>query len=260
MEADPLRERSPRLFALFVLYLRWLFWRKFDAVRLSRTGLPAVPAGRPLIIYSNHPSWWDPALYILLCGLLFPGRAGFGPMDGEALTRYRLLRRMGVFGIDLDSKRGAARFLSTSLRVLSDPSAILWITAEGRFTDPRLRPVRLRPGIAHLARRIPDAVILPLAIDYTFWNESRPEALVRFGEPVQAGDDRSVTAWTAALEKALTATMDGLAAESGTRDPALFQPILQGAAGPGGIYDLIRRAASWSRGRRFDPRHEQRDA
>ena len=40
--------------------------------------------------------------------------------------------------------------------------------------------------MAHLARRVPGAVILPMAVEYTFWNESRAEALVRFG----------ATAWT----------------------------------------------------------------
>ena len=152
---DPLAARSPLLFWLFGWYLRWFFWRRFRAVRVSRAGLPRAPSGRPLIIYSNHPSWWDPALYILLATKLFPGRPGFGPMDHESLGRYGVLERMGVFGIALNTPRGAARFLATSLRVLSDPAGILWITAEGAFTDPRRRPVHLRPGIAHLARRVP---------------------------------------------------------------------------------------------------------
>ena len=149
--ADPARVRSDTLFWLFGWYLRWFFWRRFRAVRLSRTGLPDAPAGRPLIIYSNHPSWWDPAFYILLQAKLFPGRRGFGPMDATALGKYGLLARMGVFGIELDSPRGAARFLRTSLALLGDTRNVLWITAEGAFTDPRARPVRLRPGVAHLA-------------------------------------------------------------------------------------------------------------
>ncbi len=256
---DPLAARSPLLFWLFGWYLRWFFWRRFRAVRVSRAGLPRAPSGRPLIIYSNHPSWWDPALYILLATKLFPGRPGFGPMDHESLGRYGVLERMGVFGIALNTPRGAARFLATSLRVLGDPAGILWITAEGAFTDPRRRPVHLRPGIAHLARRVPGAVILPLAVEYAFWNESRPEALVRFGDPIETARDRTVAAWTTRLEAELTRTMDSLATESAERDPSLFQPLLRGGAGVGGIYDLSRRLRAWASGRRFDPSHEQRD-
>ena len=147
------------MFWAFGWYLRWYFYLRFHAVRLSRTGLPSACEGRSVIIYSNHPSWWDPALYILLATLLFRGRPCYGPMDAKALGKYGLFERMGVFGIALDSPRGAARFLSTSLHILSDPRSILWITAEGEFTDPRRRPITLRPGLAHLARRVPGALI-----------------------------------------------------------------------------------------------------
>ena len=247
------------MFWLFGWSLRWYFHRRFHAVRLSRSGIPAVPAG-PLIIYSNHPSWWDPALYIVLNTMLFPKRAGFGPMDEEALQKYGVLRRMGVFGVEQDSARGAARFLRTSLRVLADPAAMFWITGEGGFIDFRARPIALRAGIAHLARRVPGAVILPLAIEYTFWNESKPEVLVRFGPPVEAVRDRSVAEWAAHLEGELTRTMDVLAAESMTRNPGLFQPLVRGGTGVGGIYDLYRRFRAMRAGRRFDPSHEGPEA
>ena len=181
-------------------------------------------------------------------------------MDADALVKYRLLARMGVFGIELDSPRGAARFLRTSLDLLSDLRNILWITAEGAFTDPRTRPIRLRPGVAHLARHIPGAVLLPLAIEYTFWNESRPEALVRFGSPIETGRDRTVAEWQTVLEDALAATMDVLASESATRNPRLFAPLLRGAAGVGGIYDAQRRIRALLAGQRFDPSHDGREA
>ena len=256
MAPGPIAARSAGMVWAFGWYLRWYFFRRFHAVRVSRTGLPRVAPGRPLIIYGNHPSWWDPALYLLLRAKLLPERSGFGPMDAASLQKYGVLRRMGVFGVDLESSRGAAQFLTTALAILARPGASLWITAEGHFTDPRQRPIVLRPGLAHLARRVPGAVILPLAVEYSFWNESKPEALARFGDPIDAGRDRSVAEWTAHLEAELTRTMDVLTAESMRRDPRLFVPLVRGGAGVGGIYDLFRRARAWSAGRRFDPRHE----
>ena len=144
-------------------------------MRLSHGGLPKVPADRPLVVYTNHPSWWDPVLCILLSERLLPLRRSFGPMDAAALSRYRLLRRMGAFGIDPNTRRGATDFLRISVGALqANRDAALWVTAEGHFTDPRTRPLRLRAGIAHLARRLPEAVFVPLALEYSFWNEARP--------------------------------------------------------------------------------------
>jgi 1-acyl-sn-glycerol-3-phosphate acyltransferase len=207
------------------------------------------------VVYTNHPSWWDPALLVLTLPKIFPGRVGFGPMDRQALGRYRLFERMGVFGIDPAAQQGAREFLNVAETGLSNPRGLLCLTAEGEFTDPRTRPVRLRPGLAHLGRRLPKPVFLPLALEYCFWNESRAEALLRFGPPVEMGD-AGVQDRLAQLEQALANTMDALAKESQTRNPSLFQPLLRGTAGVGGIYDAYRRSRAWAVGRRFDARHE----
>ena len=252
---DPLRARSACAVRAFTLYLRWFFQRNFDAARMSRRGLPAIEAGRPVIICCNHPGWWDPAIFILLMHLLMPERIGFGPMDAAELRRYGVLRKMGVFGIEPRTRRGAQQFLRAGLRILDNPRSVLWVTAEGAFTDPRVRPVRLRAGVAHLVRRVPQAVILPLALEYPFWNERRPEALIHFGRPVETAVAGNIREWTAMLEAALTGTIDELAALSITRDPALFVRLLRGHSGVGGIYDLWRHAAALITGRRFDPRH-----
>ena len=248
---------SPFLTGAFRLYLRWYVWRRFHAVRLSRSSVaPAHPA-RPLVIYCNHPSWWDPALFVLALPKVAPGRRGFGPMDAAELERYGLFRRMGIFGIDMHAARGAAAFMRVSRSVLQQPGTCLCVTAEGAFTDPRLRPVRLRPGLAHLARACPDAVFLPLALEYSFWNESKPEALLRFGAPVRPADgDSSVASWQTALETGLTGTMDTLAAESATRNKAGFTILFGGTAGVGGIYDVWRRARAATGGPRFDASHQ----
>jgi 1-acyl-sn-glycerol-3-phosphate acyltransferase len=251
---DPFAVRSPVLLALFRGYLHVRFWRRFSAVRLSRGGIPDRHAGRPLVIYTNHPSWWDPALFILVSPKLFPARLGFGPMEATQLQRYGLFRRFGVFGVAAGT-RGAANFLRIARASLAEPRAAMWITAEGAFRDPRLRPLSLRPGIAHLARHVPDAVFLPAALEYVFWNESQPEALLRFGAPVQlAGLD--VAAAGEALAAGLGATMDRLAEDAAARDATRFVTLLNGTAGTGLIYDTWRRLRALASGQRFSARHE----
>jgi 1-acyl-sn-glycerol-3-phosphate acyltransferase len=237
----------------FRLYLHILFRQRFSGVRLSRKGIPAAYQGRPVVIYTNHPSWWDPALFMLVSPKLFPGRIGFAPMDAAQLRRYRLFRRFGAFGVQ-PGPSGAAAFLRTARAGLGNPNAIMWITAEGAFADPRVRPVELQPGLAHLMRHVPGAVFLPAAVEYTFWNESRPEALLRFGQPVLPAGNVADT--NAALTEELTRTMDSLAAESATRDPALFATLLLGTAGTGLFYDNWQRLRAWKSGQAFDPRHE----
>ncbi len=255
MSGDPVALRSQLLVSGFTRYLRWYAARNFHAVRVARSGLPDVPAGRPLIVYSNHPSWWDPAIYFLLAKQYMPGHRCFGPIDAAALMQYRVFRRLGIFGIEPGS-RGAARFLQVGRRVLAEPRHALWITAEGAFTDARERPVRLRPGLAHLVRDAPTAMLLPLALEYPFWNERKPEALARFGPPVATLAGRDTAALTAELAAALETSMDALASDARRRDPALFITLQRGTVGVGGPYDLARRFGALLTGRRFDPSHQ----
>ncbi len=250
-----LPRHSPALLFLFRLYLRWFLWRRFESVRVLSANPPQF-AGRPLVIYCNHPSWWDPALLLLSIPKFFPGRRAFGPMDAASLERYGVLRSMGVFGIEMNTNRGAARFLRAAKAILSTPDTCLCVTAEGAFTDPRLRPITLRRGLAHLARASPDTIFLPLALEYCFWNESKPEALMAFGAPATAAPGATVAEWSARLELALTETMDALADAAAARSPGAFRKVMRGTAGVGGVYDMWRRMRAAFGGPRFDARHQ----
>ncbi|MFY9824440.1 MAG: lysophospholipid acyltransferase family protein [Thermoanaerobaculia bacterium] len=253
-------EISPLLLSMFERYAGRDLAQHLHAVRLSQAQRPDPMAirGKPLIVYFNHPSWWDPLVCLRLATQFFPERRNYAPMEAAALSRHRFFERLGFFGVELGSARGARRFVALSQRVLSQPDSVLWIAAEGQLTDPRVRPVRLRSGIGHLAVRGRQAVLLPLALEYPFWEERRPEALARFGEEILAGEaGMNATDWTAVLEARLQAALDALAAESLARDPGRFDVLPGGPAGAGGVYGAWRRLkARFLGGERFEPAGE----
>ena len=254
---DPIERRSAALYSFFAPMMRYTMRRGFHAVRAA--GIEGARAVRgPLIVYANHPSWWDPPFFLLLHEHVFKGRLAFGPIDAAALARYRFMGRLGLFPVERGTRRGAASFLRTGVRVLRTADTVLWLTPEGRFNDPRARPLRLEAGLAHLTTAAPaDAIFLPLAVEYPFWEEKYPEALARFGAPLAAGALRALPrdAMLARLTDALSATMDDLAADAIRRDASAFTTVLEGSAGANAVYDLYRRARAAASGRRFDPAH-----
>jgi hypothetical protein len=137
---------------------------------------------------------------------------------------------------------------------------MLWMNAPGRFSDVRERPVPIAPGMTRLPEMSPDALFIPLALDYPFWSERKAEMLCAFGEPIEgatlAAMDRDARA--EALSAALASTMDRLAQDSIARDPTRFETLHRGREGMGGIYDLWRRLRAALRGKRFDARHDPR--
>jgi diapolycopene oxygenase len=257
----PLPRRSAWRVQMFSRYFRRWLRKNFHAVRLSRTGKPPALNGRPVVVVLNHPSWWDPLMGVVLADL-FDSYHHYVPIDAAALKQYRVFEPLGFFGVESGTTEGAMAFLRTAGAVLSRSSHALWLTAQGKFTDPRERPVQLRQGVGHLVRRLNDAVVLPLAIEYPFWQERFPEALAHFGDPVFVGRgrDHSVAEWMDRIEAGLTAAQDELAQLALTQDPARFETLVGGNVGVGGFYDLWRRFKALLHGRRFHAAHAETGA
>jgi 1-acyl-sn-glycerol-3-phosphate acyltransferase len=232
--------------------------KHFHGVRISRSSTPFPPdTQQPLLIVLNHPSWWDPMTCMVLSELI-ASREQFAAIDARAVEQYRFFEKLGFVGVDTGSLRGAVEFVRTGTAILSTPNTAYWVTAQGCFTDVRRRPLALRSGVGHLAAKLSAGVVLPVALEYCFWNEKTPEALIRVGQPLAIADHSGLSGkdWTTLIEYALTRTLDGLNAEAISRDPEKFTELLGGKTGVGGIYDAWRRLKCWMRGRRFDPSHE----
>jgi 1-acyl-sn-glycerol-3-phosphate acyltransferase len=237
-----------------------LMRRHFHVGATSRQGLErlqGIPSTTPLLVFANHPSWWDPLMAMLLCDRCLPQRSYFAPIAAEMLEKYRVFAHLGYFGVELNSTRGAAAFLRKANAILQEPGASLWLTPEGRFADPRDRGVPLMPGLAHLANGLTHGTVLPLALEYTFWEERLPEMLTCFGEPIEvsAGNGLNKAQWQDRLRAALRRTQDELAELVIDRDARAFSVLIRGGRGAGAIYDWGRRIRAWGRGSSADLDH-----
>ena len=245
---------SPLVLSFFRYIVRGYFRRHFRAVRVSNPQFLSQQTTGPVIVYANHTAWWDPMVSVLLAQRLLPQRKHYAPMDAVSLDRYAILKRIGIFGVDLNSVRGAARFFRTSLDLLAQ-GGVLWITPQGRFADPRERPLVFKPGLAALAARCPNGcTLIPLAIEYPFWNERLPETLLQFGEPIHITNQSAQEA-DQLLQSALIKCMQTLEQKSIARDPAAFELLQTGRIGTGGFFQLGQRLKALVLGRKYQPAH-----
>lgn len=249
----------------FMFYVRRYLRRHFHAVRV----LPGPDGrthpelhGEPVLVATNHPGWWDPLVFLFVGECLFPDRLSYGPIDARALGQYRFLERIGFIGIEPGTWRGSARFLRMARAAGRRGDVIFWTTAQGEFSDPRRRPSEIRPGVGHAVAAADGGWVVPFAVEYPFWNERLPEALVAFGTALRPADfpGRSADEWTAELARALETTQDRLAAAAQRRDAAAFTTLLAGRVGVGPVYDAVRRVGAWLRGERFHAAHGRDDA
>jgi len=246
------------LFRWFAWYVPRYLRKHFHAVRLDRSSV--IPSGKgPFVVFMNHASWWDPMVCVLLAERYFRGCDSFAPIDAKALEKYGFFRKLGFFGVEQGTPRGAVQFVRTTEALLAEAGRALWITPQGRFADVRERPLQFQPGLGHLAARTPGVRFIPLAIEYNYWTERLPEVLVRFGDPIlgetSSGFLRSSADWTTVLESALARTQDALSASALAHDSSSFSTLLDGAAGTSIIYDGWRRLRAALQGRAFSSEH-----
>ena len=244
---------SRPLLAIFRYIVRRYFRRHFHSVRLSGAHRAASIAG-PLIIYANHGSWWDPMVAYLLAAKLFRDRRHYAPMDASALLQYPVLRHLGIFPVAMQTARGAVQFLRTGQAILAS-GAVLWVTPQGQFSDPRQRPLVFKPGLAALAARTGQCTLLPLAIEYPFWDERLPEALLLIGEPIHVAAENAESL-EPRLITALETTMEILKEKALSRRPDAFERTLSfHAAGTGGMYGVAQRLKAFALRRPYKAEH-----
>jgi 1-acyl-sn-glycerol-3-phosphate acyltransferase len=191
---------------------------------------------RPTIVVANHSSWWDGMVAIWLHHHLGRGDA-YALMNAGHLSQNLFFTRIGAVGIDLDDPRDGARFLRWAKQTLAGRSTTLWVFPQGRELPGNPRPFHFQGGAAALARILPEARVLPVALDYLFVGSERPRLFVNVGDPLPHSTQTRIGA--AHQGQAVEALLDQIAwlADDGQLSPSElsesgFQQIFGPRLGP----------------------------
>lgn len=189
-----------------------------------------LPADGPLLVYANHPGFWDGFVMQRLAAAT--RREGYCLMDETNLRRYRFLRRLGAFSIRRGDPRSTLESVRYAARLLARPRAMVVVFPEGELR-PFGSPLDLERGVEVLAR-LARATCVPVAIRYAFFEHERPDVLLEIGAahvPRPRGE--------CALR--LAAVVARAAAAS---SPAGFAPVVRGRRSAAERWDAVRGLAA----------------
>lgn len=196
--------RENRLFIkVFDLYCRTLFWRRFDEVSINCNYRPGE--SQKTIYYLNHNSWWDGLIPFLLNQKLFQQNAR-GMMEDTQLSRYSFFSRLGVFSINLRSARSSMQSLRYAIRSMERPHAALYIYPQGKIVPFSTTDLQFKKGIGWLAKKIPEADLVPVGIHIHTRESDKPRLEINVGEPVQVSRNLS----SEEINKSLKEELSGL--------------------------------------------------
>jgi 1-acyl-sn-glycerol-3-phosphate acyltransferase len=191
-------------------FVRWVMRRKarrgLAAVRvLGLEHLAAAARAGPVLVCGNHVAFWDGFLIALFTDLL--GIDTRVLMRAPQLRAAPLLRWAGCFGLEPDDPKDGARAVRHAASLLDRPGRVVWVFPQGAQRPQWVRPLGLSRGFELIARRAPQAALLPLSLHYEVGEREQPEAWVCFGAPLGAPAllEESITAGLELLQQRISA-------------------------------------------------------
>ena len=107
----------------------------------------------------------------------------------EELNRFPLLRRGGAFNVNKKSPQASMEAPKYSVEILGDLNNILYIFPQGIIKPPNFRPIEFQSGLAYIAekaaKKYGKVALMPIAVNYLFLRDNRPEVLVEMGEIIE---------------------------------------------------------------------------
>ncbi len=187
--------------------------------------------GRPVILFANHHYWWDGYL-----GYWLIRAWGYRPLAWmEAYRRFPPFGALGALPFPPNDPQARARTVRRTVQILrTEPATALLLFPEGVLHGDTERLLPFQRSLHWLACRVPQAMLLPLAIHIEPSYHQYPRAYLSVGAPFQSASTDE-TAWLAeaagAVETLLRQTRaDARAALTDDEHTARgFQVLLRGA-------------------------------
>lgn len=238
LKAGSVPHVSRTLLTLFERYARYYFKRHFSGLYVAGPPENFRPEDGPYAFYLNHPSWWDPLVGLMLAQRFARTVTNFAPMDSRMLEKFGFFRRLGFFGIEKGTGRGAMQFRQSCRAILERRTTGIWLTPQNDFADARQRPPKFKEGLAMLPELCDGVCFVPLALEYSFGSERLPFVAARFGTPAHSWSYPyfNRTEWNEFLSDRLEQTQNGLAHDVMSRSIFNCPRIVSRRSGTGGVY------------------------
>lgn len=234
--------RKGRLFAAwFARDAERRIARSFDAVRVrGLSELEGAVAHGPVLVVSNHTSWWD-ALVVLMLTQRVIRSDSYAMMDASNLVKLPFFAKVGAFGVDLADPADGARAIRYAAKLLSAPGRLVWIFSQGRERPITARPLGFAAGSAQVARVASRAQVVPLALRYEMGEAERPSLYVSIGAPLPRVSD--VEEARAAQEAAVTRELDRIDEALVSGDSRAFHVLVQRT--PSRLFSVAQALLAW---------------
>lgn len=207
-------------------FVNWLIERDlrrhFRAVYVRGT---APDTTVPIVLFANHHYWWDGYLGYWLI------RSWRRRMVVwmESYRRFPPFGAVGALPFPSNDPIARARTIKRTMQILSTEPAVLLLFPEGELHGDTERLLPFQRSLHWLSCRLPQAMLLPLAVHIEPSYHQYPRAYLCVGEPFESRATHSAQ-WLSDAASAVESLLHQTRAEARTSvdDAQGFQILLRG--------------------------------
>ncbi len=166
------------IYPFFRWYGRWIMRRNFHRVIYNGT---FREKGLPILLISNHTTWWDGFWAMDLNEKFFRRKFYFMMME-EQLRRHWYFNYAGGFSIRKNS-RSALESIAYSAELLGDPDNLLLMFPQGELTSVHQLQPRFQKGVERILSLVKNEVQIIFAVNLTdYLSHRKPSLFIYFEE------------------------------------------------------------------------------
>lgn len=168
----------PFIYSFFSYYAIWKIKRNFHDVTISGK---FSDKNLPVLLVSNHISWWD-GFWAMYLNLKLFHRKFYFMMLEEQLKKHIFFNKTGGFSI----KKGTKSIIETldyTAELLADPKNLVLIFPTGKIESMHKHEHIFEKGIEHILRKVTNEIqILMLVNLVDYFSHPRPELFMYIKE------------------------------------------------------------------------------
>ena len=168
-------------------YLGVLFFKYFSRIKLRnhfqniRFAGNIEDLGQPMLVISNHFSWWDGFIQLQLNNHLFKRKFHVMMLE-EQLNKFMILNKGGAFSVQKNS-RDIIKSLNYSVDVLNDKNNLLLLFPQGEIQTLYTSNFVFGNGLDYIFKNKKTDIQLIFNINLVdYFSESKPTLTIYFKE------------------------------------------------------------------------------
>jgi len=224
---------------MFSVYNKHILKKHFHRILLKGTdNINGRDKNIPSIMFGNHSNWWDGFLAFYLSYDLWKTDI-YLMMDLKQMKKYKFFKWLGAFSVNRESARESYESVKYASELVKDRKTMLWIFPQGEMLPNDIRPLRFQNGLSKLLEMTGKVNLFPVAFNYEFILEQRPEVFINVSESITVDENSAKQEKTEYLNKVLTALLDGQKNNIVNGNLEGYREVLRGKSSRNKIIDRV---------------------